>query len=187
MQGSHGPVRRRFLRGAYQHLGELGDIEIAGSIVGPQRNTWSCGPWALRYCLLKWGLDVDPYELIKLSGTTRVGSTCFQLEAAARSSGSECEHFDERTAAVTKATVQRLLKRGLPLILSVDDDGHWVACLHRSHRGYLIFDSSRPGPVVSLWGWADLRRRMRCTDKHDTVHYMFTSVSRPVQRRSLGV
>jgi|SRR5579863_4301731 len=173
----------RFIRDAYKNVGR-GTVAkpalVAGSEVYPQRNKWACGPWALRHCFLKWGLDVDPYDLAKMCKSTRGGGTDERkMERGTRLVGGHYRTIDVESASEAKRQIERLLRKGLPLILSVEKWGHWVACLHHSSKGYLIFDSSRPGPVIQLWTWHKLKKRLRYVDKRGAVHYSIAPVQRP--------
>ena len=172
----------RFVREAYKHVG-LGTVSnpvrVAGSLVYPQKNKWACGPWALRHCFLKLGLDIDPYDLIHMCHSTRAGTGDRGMELGAFLAGGRWRTIDVESAAEAKRQIHRLLKKGIPLVLSVEKWEHWIACLHVSARGYLIFDSSRPGPVIQLWSWNKLKKRLRYVDKRGVVHYSISPVQRP--------
>ena len=171
-----------FIRQALKHVGEGTVVRptlVAGRVITPQRNKWACGPWALRYCFMKWGLDVDPYKLAKLCRSTRSGTDERKMELGAYMLGARYRTIDVESATEAKRQIDRLLRRGWPLVLSVEKWGHWVACLHHSARGYLIFDSNRPGPVIQLWTWHKLKKRLKHVDKRGVVHYCIAPVQRP--------
>jgi ABC-type bacteriocin/lantibiotic exporter with double-glycine peptidase domain len=172
----------RFVREAYKYVGlgtTANPVTVAGSQVYPQKNNWACGPWSLRHCLLKLGIDLDPYDLAEMCRSTRAGTTEKQLELGAYLAGGRLRVVDVESAAEAKRQIHRLLHKGWPLVLSVDKEQHWVACLHASARGYLVFDSSRPGPVIQLWSWYKLKKRLRFVDKRGVVHYCVLPVQRP--------
>jgi ABC-type bacteriocin/lantibiotic exporter with double-glycine peptidase domain len=172
-----------FIRQALKHVGEgttTRPVLVAGRAIYPQRNKWACGPWALRHCLMKWGLDIDPYKLAKLCLSTRAGTGERGVELGALRLGVHCKTIDVKSASEAKRQIDKLLRKGLPLVLSVEKWQHWVACLHHSPRGYLVFDSDRPGPVIQLWAWRKLKKRLRYIDKQGVVHYSVASVQRPM-------
>jgi hypothetical protein len=102
------------------------------------------------------------------------------MELGAFLAGGRYRTIDVESATEAKRQIERLLKKGWPLVLSVEKWGHWVACLHHSSRGYLIFDSSRPGPVIQLWTWNKLKKRLKHVDKRGVVHYCIAPVQRPM-------
>jgi ABC-type bacteriocin/lantibiotic exporter with double-glycine peptidase domain len=176
-----------FLQEAYRNIGRGTKAQPAGlkgMLVYPQRNNWSCGPMALRYCLMKWRVDVDDRKIAKLASSTRGGGTSDRkMGHAAWRLGARYNSHNQRTAKAAKLTIDRLLTRGLPLILCIEKWQHWVACLHHGRGGYLIFDSSRPGPVIQVRSWKWVKQQMWFTSKTDPVPiYAIASVSRPVQR-----
>ena len=162
-------------------------VLVEGKLVYPQRNKWSCGPWALRHCLMKWDLDVDPYTIMELANTTRsAGTSEKNLEVAAKKLGCRYEQHTKNTAKDAKRTILRLLGRGQPLILCIEKWEHWIACLHHSSRGFLIFNSDRHGHVIQLRSWRWLKKKMSYVDKKGTMLYNIASVARPVQRSRRG-
>jgi hypothetical protein len=171
-----------FVREALKHVGEgtsARPVNVAGMLVYPQKNKWACGPWALRHCFLKWGLDIDPYDLAAWCKSTRAGTGDRGMELGAYLVGGRYRTIDVDSAAEAHRQIDRLLKQGKPLVLSVEKWGHWVACLHHGPRGYLVFDSSRPGPVIQLWSWHKLKKRLRYVDKRGVIHYCVLPVQRP--------
>ena len=172
----------RFVRAALKHVGEgtiARPVKVAGREVYPQKNKWACGPWALRHCFLKLGFDFDPYVLVRKCGSTRAGTGDEAMRKGAYACGFFYRNIDVETASEAKRQINRLLKKGYPLILSVEKWQHWVACLHVSSRGYLVFDSSRPGPVIQLWSWHKLKKRLRYVDARGELHYSISLIQRP--------
>ena len=177
-------VAYRFIKEAFKNNGVgFGGMPalIAGSLIYPQPNNYACGPMALRHCLLKWDVDVDLYRLIELGHVTRAGTTERQLELMMWHAGSAFKHFDLSSAMQAKEKIDFSLNRGKALILCVEGWQHWIACLGHSRSGYLIFDSSRPGPVIKFRSWKWLRNEMRHVPKGATkASYSIISVGRPV-------
>ena len=158
--------------------------KVDGIDIEPQHNNWSCGPMSLRYCLARLGRDVSVEDIAELAYSTRAGTGELKLQRAAHVLGYHWHSHTLITAKSAKDTIERLLKRGHALILCVEKWKHWVACLHHSHRGYLIFDSSRPGPVVQLHGWNWVRKRLRYvpSETGDPIYYIASVSRKPVQR-----
>lgn len=192
---------RTFIAAAYQRVGRgtggrgkpYRPADVNGVGVEPQRNNWSCGPAALRYCLLVYGIDVSAARLAELAGSTRAGTDEAQLTKAARRVGCKLHSHTRRSPVTAKKFIQSSLRHGTPLILCVEKWQHWIAVLHCSRRGYLIFDSSRPGPVIQLrtWAWVEKQVRLDYCKKFRSAFkrtrapvYSALSLARPVQRRS---
>lgn len=134
---------------------------VNGTEVEPQRNGWSCGPASLRYCLLVHGINVEVERLARWAGSTRAGTDDTQLRRAASRAGCSFAEYTRRSPVTVRRLIESKLKLGTPMIACVERWQHWVAVLHRSRRGFLVLDSSRPGPVIQLWSWKKLERRLR--------------------------
>lgn len=157
-------TRRLFIREAHRYVGmgyRKRPVMVQAVTVHPQRNKWSCGPMALRHCLLAYGVDVPVQKLAFYAGTTRDGSDEHKLKRAARRLKFTLDFQDYRTAASAKQAILSLLDRGRPLLLCIDNWDHWIAVLHHSRRGFLVFDSNRPGPVIQLRSWSWLKSKLR--------------------------
>ena len=159
---------------------------INGHVIKPQPNKWGCGPWSLRYCLMKWGIDIDPYQLARMAQSTKKGTTNRHLEYAAMQLGARVDYVDTPYVTTAKREIDRMLAEGQALILNFDGGSpnfrHWVACLHRLPYGYLILDPSPYQPVVQLKGWNRLKAEMKHTlpeDDHRDFHYIIIGISRP--------
>lgn len=191
---------RTFISAAYRNVG-LGTggrgrpwqpADVNGVLVEPQRNNWSCGPAALRYCLLVHGVDYDVTDLAELAGSTRAGTDELQLVKAARRVGCKLSNHQRRSPDTAKKLVEDRLQMGVPLIACVEGWQHWVAVLHRSRKGFLVFDSNRPGPVIQVWSWKKLEQRLRLSPckryrqyfrRNPNPVYSVMALSRPVQPR----
>ena len=158
-------------------------VRLNGALVYPQLNNWSCGPMALRYCLMAYGLDVDPRSIARLARSTRAGTGQYSMQAAAFKLGFDLRFTDALTAKDAKLLIDSSLALGRPVVLSVDKWQHWVACLGHTRAGYLVMDSSRPGPVIQLHGWRRVQKRLRHYPRESQhVIYSFAALTpRPVQ------
>jgi len=153
------------------------------TIVYPQRNKWSCGPMALRHCLFGYGFDVDDRRLAKLAGTTRSGTSDSALVKAIKKLklGLHLSFSRRRTASGAKKLLMASLKKKRPVILCIDKWSHWVAVLYHSRRGFLMLDSSRPGPVIQFISWKKLQPLMRLKYTQNLRwHTCFMNDKRPI-------
>lgn len=191
---------RTFISAAYRNVGRgtggrgrpWKPADVNGVMVEPQRNNWSCGPAAMRYCLLVHGIDYDVIDLAALAGSTRAGTDEQQLIKAAKKLGCRLSNHQRRSDVTARRMVEDRLRMGVPLIVCVEKWQHWIAVLHKSRKGFLVFDSNRPGPVIQLWSWEKLERKMRLAPckryqqyfkRSSSPVYSAMSLRRPVQRR----
>lgn len=182
-----------WIRNAYKNVGNgtggLGrpwnPAYVNGALIEPQRNNWSCGPAALRYCLMLYGIDETISNIIDYAQSSRsTGTDENQLITAANSVGCELVHYQRRTPKTTKNLIENKLRLGMPLIVCTERWQHWIAVLHKSKKGFLIFDSSRPGPVIQIWSWKKLERRMKLAPHKGCKYptYFIMALFRPVHR-----
>lgn len=125
----------------------------------PQPNEWTCGPFALKHSLIALGKFVSEEALAEVakthwwSGTSEIG-----LARAARLVGCDIEesrHFDDDEA---RRDLNATLRGKLPVLLCVDDWGHWIAVLSEKGGRYVIVDSNLD-PVLNIISWPQLRDR----------------------------
>ncbi len=166
--------------------------DVNGVAVEPQRNNWSCGPAALRYCLLVHGIDKEIAYISRIAGSTRAGTDERKQIKAARHLGCKLANYNRRSPVTAHHLIETKLRLGVPLILCVEKWQHWIAVIHKSRKGFLVFDSNRPGPVIKLRSWKWVERRLRLTyclryrpyfKNNRSPIYSILSLSRPVQRR----
>lgn len=157
-------TKHQFIREAHRHVGmgyRRRPVIVQAITVRPQRNKWSCGPMALRHCLLAFGVDVPAAKLAFHARTTRNGTDEFMLKRAARRFKFILEFQDHRSAREAYRAMLAQLNMGRPMMLCIDNWEHWIAILDHSRRGFLVLDSSRPGPVIQLRSWRWLRSKLR--------------------------
>lgn len=184
----------RWLTQLYRNVGQgfkRSPVIINGIPIGPQPNNWSCGPTSLRHCLLARGRDIDVAKLAKWAGSTRTGTDDDQLIAAALRAGHDLKPMTRRSSGTAKRLIVSRLKKGNPLILCVERWSHWIVVLHHGTRGFLVLDSSRPGPVIRLLSWRRLERLIRLTysarfkewfENDRRPNYFIMELSKPVHR-----
>jgi hypothetical protein len=130
----------------------------------PQPNDWSCGPVALEHALLTIGQMVDPDRLAKLadtdwwSGTDELG-----LARAAARYQCDLELVRARHPEKARSQLTSYLRAGCPVLLCVDDWGHWIAVLRRQNNSFVVVDSN-DDPVLGITEWGPLQRRWRYLD-----------------------
>jgi len=136
-----------------------------------QPNDWSCGPFALKHALVTLGRLADEASISSVahphwwSGTDEV-----KLARAAR-------HFDCDLPLVRRTDPERArgalvrhMDQKLPVLLCVDNWGHWITAVRHEHDRFVIIDSKEE-PVLKVIPWRQLCARWRYVDSdtHETA------------------
>ena len=129
-----------------------------------QPNDWSCGPFALKHALVTLGRLADE-EIISdvahphwWSGTNEV-----QLARAARYFGCELPLVRKNDPDRAHKALIRHIKDELPVILCVDNWGHWLTVVANEGERFVVLDS-RNEPVLKVIPWKRLRSRWQYVD-----------------------
>ncbi len=137
-----------------------------------QPNDYTCGPFALKHALVALGRLADEEAIAEVAhphwwaGTDEV-----KLARAAR-------HFDCDLPLVrrtdpdrARGALVRHVSQATPVLLCVDDWGHWVTAVRHERERFVILDS-RHEPVVQVMSWPQLRNRWRYfEEEEDTTFY----------------
>lgn len=124
-----------------------------------QPNDYTCGPFALKHALVALGRLADEGTISQVavphwwSGTDEV-----KLARAAR-------HFDCDLPLVRRTdperahgSLSRYVSQGFPVLLCVDDWGHWITAVSHENGRFVVLDS-RHEPVLKVIPWSQLRDR----------------------------
>jgi hypothetical protein len=124
----------------------------------PQPNLWQCGPFALKHALVVLGVLKDERELSRVAGTHWWHGTD-ELQLARAAQAFDCDLLTIRRADAERARRElvRYLKRGIPVLLCVDEWGHWLTVVKFEQGRFILLDSREP-KVLAIASWADLRR-----------------------------
>jgi hypothetical protein len=142
----------------------------------PQPNIWQCGPFALKHALVSLGVLKDEREISKLAGSHWWhGTDELQLGRAARRFGCELQMIRRHKDAQARTELVRFLRRGVPVLLCVDEWSHWLTAVNVEHGKFILLDS-REKKVVTIADWPTLRRMWvyhEDDDVDDTVTHTF--------------
>jgi hypothetical protein len=92
------------------------------------------------------------------NGTDEIG-----LEKAAKYFKCKMKYFRRETATDAVAALSRHLRKGYPVILSVDDWGHWITIVTRQQGKYVVVDSSLEN-VITIYSANQIARRWKYID-----------------------
>jgi hypothetical protein len=148
-----------------------------------QPNDWTCGPFALKHALVALGKLADESAISQVAhphwwaGTDEV-----KLARAARAF--ECDLPFIRRVSPDRAhsSLVRHLNQRLPVILCVDDWGHWVTVVRHEEGRVGVIDSKK-APVLQVLTWPQLRNRWRYYDETDTGRFIPVFDLHPVKPR----
>jgi hypothetical protein len=126
-----------------------------------QPNDWTCGPFALKHALVTLGRLADEDSISEVAHPHWwAGTDEIKLARAAR-------HFDCDLPFVRRtdperaySSLVRYINQRLPVILCVDDWGHWVTVVRHEQERFVVIDS-REEPVLKVLSWPQLRNRWR--------------------------
>lgn len=101
-----------------------------------QTRSYTCGPAAVVNALRLYGVEVAELHVSKLAGTTpEEGTDDRRMMKALRSLG--CK---PSVVALT-STIRKRLARGVPVIIHIDEEEHWVTLLGTLGESFIAFDS----------------------------------------------
>ena len=123
----------------------------------------SCGRFALRHALLCLGVPTDEESLTDALGVGRVrgilGLEESRLIQAIAAYECQAAEVAASTGKQAKRTLDDLLLRGIPCIVSVENGSHWAVVTGRQGSRYWWVDSAS-SVLFGQSSWADLASRM---------------------------
>lgn len=127
-----------------------------------QPNNWQCGPFALKHALLALGVFAHEDELAAIAGSSpATGTDEVGLGRAASAYRTELRVVRRRTAPAARGVLSRWLRRGVPVLLCVDQWDHWVTAVGHDEKEIVLLDSRPSSPtVLTIEPWTSLRERM---------------------------
>lgn len=137
----------------------------------PQPNSYSCGPFALKYALVMLGVFKNERDIGKTAGVTWwAGTDEIGLSRAAKRYNCRMKYFRKDDPARALGKLDRELDRGIPCILSVDGWGHWLTVLSKQKGKYIIVDSGLE-KVISVFSTRQLLKRWKYLDEGNVVSF----------------
>ncbi|RMH39266.1 MAG: hypothetical protein D6689_17110 [Deltaproteobacteria bacterium] len=125
----------------------------------PQPNDWTCGPFALKHALVTLGRLCDEDQIASIahphwwSGTDEV-----RLAKAAREFDCDLPAIRRRDPDLARGALVRYLRDRIPVLLCVDDWGHWITVVNHESNRFVVLDSNHD-PVLNVVEWPRLRNR----------------------------
>lgn len=132
----------------------------------PQPNQWLCGPFALKFAFLVLGIFEEEDAIARAAGTDENGTDEEELGRAAYRYGCELLMIRREEPEAARRELLAHLRRGLPVLLCINEWNHWVTAVEEEHGQFVILDSHDPG-VVRILPWDALRRVLAYHDGDD--------------------
>ena len=131
----------------------------------PQPNDYTCGPFALKHALVTLGRLVDEDKIAVLARTTWwSGTDEIKLARAARAFDCDLPILRTRDPERARRMLLDHMRRRIPVLLCVDDWGHWITAVRYEGARFVVIDSNLD-PVLNLLSWAQLEKRWRYLDR----------------------
>ena len=102
-----------------------------------QTRSYTCGPAAAVNALRLYGVAIPEAQVAKLAGTTSDGTDDRGLMKALRKLG--CKP----SAVKLTSKIAKRVMSGVPVILHLDNELHWVVIIGCLGRDFVVFDSVR--------------------------------------------
>jgi hypothetical protein len=130
----------------------------------PQPNDWTCGPFALKHALVALGQIVDARE-IALEAKSHWWSGTDEIRLARAARQFDCDLLMERRrdAEQARKLLVKYLREQTPVLLCVDNWGHWITVV-RAHASRFVVIDSGLDPVLNILTWPQLRARWQYRD-----------------------
>jgi hypothetical protein len=130
----------------------------------PQPNEWTCGPFALKHALVALGCLTDEDDISSVAHPHwAAGTDEIKLARAARAFDCELPVIRKTDAERARLALVRHVEARVPVLLCIDDWGHWVTVVRHEADRFVVLDSM-DGPVLQVLGWPELKNRWRFVD-----------------------
>lgn len=133
-----------------------------------QPNDWTCGPFALKHALVALGRLTDENSIANIAHPNWwAGTNEVQLARAAHRFDCDLPLVRRHDPERAFGTLERFVGHNVPVLLCIDDWGHWVTVVRHEHDRFVVLDS-KTDPVVKVIGRRQLHSRWRYLDyEHD--------------------
>ena len=107
----------------------------------PQERDYSCGPAALRNCLIHFGYSITEKTIRKVCEANKEGTDEEGMYNGCFHFGFDPIELYSISPEVFKRKIIKGLKQGKVYIVSVEDGNHWISALEYKGRKIKIVDS----------------------------------------------
>jgi ABC-type bacteriocin/lantibiotic exporter with double-glycine peptidase domain len=109
-----------------------------------QETPYSCGAATLCNVAKCYGISINEKTARKMSDTTKSGISGIKMESSLKKLGLKYTYFEFKSQKEALTRLNNALKKGYPVIISVQRDTHWALAISKfSTDNYAIIDSAR--------------------------------------------
>ncbi|HEY6952161.1 MAG TPA: hypothetical protein VI758_07115 [Bacteroidota bacterium] len=141
--------------------------------IHPQPNLWQCGPFALKHALITLGIFAEEGTITRIAATrSKYGTDDIQLRRAAKHFGCALPMIRRHDPEAARRELVAYLRRGIPILLCIDDWNHWVTVVKSENERFILLDS-RDKAVLTIVSWKELKKRWihNERDEYDKLHW----------------
>ncbi len=135
-----------------------------------------CGHRSLIHALALLGITITEKEACRQTGISRSkaqgsGTSEDKLIKAIRKAGCKSHAHTCHSEKQAKTLIDAFLKKGMPVIISTEDEYHWAVLAGKYRDRYYWIDSADP-KLIGHWEWDDIAEWM----EYDDTEYYFIGV-----------
>lgn len=124
-----------------------------------QPNDYTCGPFALKHALVTLGRLADEDTIASVANPHWwAGTDEVKLARAARHYDCDLPFIRRTDPDRARTTLCRYVGQQYPVLLCIDDWGHWITVVRSEGERFVVLDS-RKEPVLKVLHWGTLRNR----------------------------
>ena len=152
------------------------------AILRSQKAGNDCGPTCFANALNLLGYDITTYQANKLCNLQKDGTDSLDLSRAFKRYGFSIEERTHYSKNKAWSWLIEDTKKGLPVIISVDNDGHWLLVLRAGRKTIQIFDPS--DKIISQISYKEMIERWEYYEKHRDYPRFHGLAFRPFKSKS---
>lgn len=141
--------------------------------IEPQPNLWQCGPFALKHALIVLGIFADEKTITRIAhSSSKNGTSEEQIARAAKHYNCDVPMIRRHDPEIARKELLHYLRRGIPLLLCINDWNHWITVVKAEEGRFILLDSQEKA-VLTILTWAELKTRWihHEQDRFDVDHW----------------
>lgn len=121
----------------------------------------ACGKYSLRHALLLLGIPSTKRDVTQATDspgwlTMLLGTDEWKIKEAIKYFGCRPIELKTRVKRVFKFKIDSLLKSGCPVIVSVQNDSHWIVISGKRNKDEYYYIDSADSELISFYSWNQL-------------------------------
>ena len=150
-----------------------------------------CGHRSLIHALALLGMTITEKDAIRLTGVSRsraedAGTNEHRLIKAIRKAGCKPHAHTCSSSRNARSKIDKYLKRGMPVIISTDEEEHWAVLAGKYRDRYFWIDSADVR-LLGHWKWADIADWMEFDGEYYLIGVEAPDMSQSVVKRYYSI